>query len=51
MAKVHKEGSNTDKMVNHQLLKKRPVVESMKREEIDLIQGTAAFMPEHAEQY
>lgn len=37
MAKVGKEGSNTEKMVKHQLLKKQHHSETFKHEEVDLI--------------
>jgi len=40
MAQVSKEGNNTDKMVNHQLLKKRHYNETLKHNETDLITAT-----------
>eukprot|EP00397_Hematodinium_sp_SG-2012_P035427 GEMP01038106.1.p1 GENE.GEMP01038106.1~~GEMP01038106.1.p1 ORF type:complete len:206 (+),score=41.48 GEMP01038106.1:182-799(+) len=37
MAKAGKESTNTDKMVNHQLLKKRTYVETLQHKEVELI--------------
>jgi len=51
MASVSKEGNNTDKMVNHQLLKKRVHNDSMKHEEVDLVLATDLLDPRKTEVY